>query len=202
MLEEFQPLPKNIKLIRELELENKFIIGYIGTHGLAHALDFILKAAKFVNYNVHFIFIGDGAKKRELLELHKKLQLTNITFLPFQPKTEIKKYISILDAALVNLKKSELFKTVIPSKIFENAAMGIPILLGVEGESKQLLEKYDAGIGFEPENKVDFLNKIKIISITENINRYKAGGIKLSKNFDRKKLAKKMLSEIIESCKK
>jgi glycosyltransferase involved in cell wall biosynthesis len=105
----------------------------------------------------------------------------------------VKQYISILDIALVNLKKSDLFKTVIPSKIFENAGMQIPVLLGVEGEAKEIIDSYHAGISFEPENETDFIKGIdKLLNDTEFYRKCKDGCACLANDFDRKKLAQKM----------
>lgn len=198
LLDKFSPIIKNEKLIKKLELENKFVVGYIGTHGMAHALDFVLKSAsKITNPNIHILLIGDGAKKTELIELHKKLNLQNVTMLPFQPKNEIKNYISILDVALVNLKKSDTFLSVIPSKIFENASMLKPILLGVAGESKDILEKYDAGLCFEPENESDFLEKLDSLANNQNLYTQKQNGCKtLAKDFNRLTLANELLSHL------
>ena len=153
----FQPLPKDEALLRELHLEGKRIIGYIGTHGMAHKLDFILRCAKHLEPaypQYHFLFIGDGAEKEKLLALKQELQCHNVTMLPSVPKTEVKRYISILDICLINLRRSPLFTTVIPSKIFENAAMEIPILMGVEGEAKDIVEHYGAGYCFTPEERL------------------------------------------------
>lgn len=134
----FKKVDKSEGLVKKHKLEGKFVIGYIGTHGMAHALDFILKSAdKIENEKVHFLFVGDGAAKKELLELNSSLNLKNTTFINSVPKDQIAEYISILDVGLVNLKKSDTFKSVIPSKMFELAAMGKPLLLGVEGESKK-----------------------------------------------------------------
>ena len=193
-------MPKDTDLIKELNLEGKFIVGYLGTHGMAHALDFIVKSApKIKDKKVHLLFIGDGAKKQDLVQLKEELQVDNITFLPFQAKSDIKRYISILDVALVNLKKSEVFKSVIPSKIFENAAMQKPILLGVEGESKDIIDSYGAGLSFEPENEADFLLKLKMISENpEGYQQYKENCAKLANDFDRNYLAEKMLGYIKE----
>ena len=116
--------------------------------------------------------------------------------MPFQPKKEISKYISILDVALVNLKKSDTFKTVIPSKIFENAAMAKPILLGVEGESKQIIEKYNAGVCFEPENEQDFLAKIDLLLDKEKYKYYQQNCSLLATDFNRFFLSIKMLNHI------
>ena len=161
MLDHFQPREKNESILSQLNLKDKFIVAYIGTHGMAHKLDFILNAAKQVEHSdIHFLFIGDGAEKENLVKQKRSLQLRNVTLHPPVPKQEIARYLSIIDVALVNLKKSDTFKTVIPSKIFENAAMGKPILLGVEGESKALIEKYNAGRAYLPENEEDFFEAI------------------------------------------
>lgn len=198
-LHEYQPLPKDEALLRVLNLEGKFVVGYIGTHGMAHQLDFILECARETEENVHFLFVGGGAEKERLLQLKNEWNLTNVTMLPPVPKSEVKRYISITDVALVPLKKSDTFKTVIPSKIFENAAMGKPILLGVEGESQAIIESYGAGVCFEPENKRDFLEKLTAISKDDKL--YKAcqeGCTRLAQDFDREKLAGDMLAVIRE----
>jgi len=189
----FRPINKDRRLIEGLNLENKFIIGYIGTHGMAHGLNFVLNSIKDLPEDIHFIFQGDGAEKKKLMEQADEMKLDNITFLPFVSKNEISRYISILDVALVNLKKNDTFKTVIPSKIFENACMQKPILLGVEGESKEIIEKYNAGICFEPENKIEFLHSLHAISNIENYIQYKQGCLNLANDYNRISLANEML---------
>jgi len=170
-LEFFHPREKDKNILKKLKLENKFIVGYIGTHGMAHGLDFILNSIKDINDNsIHFLFIGDGAVKQNLKKMAKKLNLKNVTFLSQIKKKDVPYYLSIIDVSLVPLKKNDLFKTVIPSKIFESCAMHKPILLGVEGESKKIIEKYNAGTCFEPENKIDFISKLKIL---RDRNKYK-----------------------------
>ncbi|WP_298542640.1 glycosyltransferase family 4 protein [uncultured Aquimarina sp.] len=187
----FKPIEKNTDLLKKLKLEDKIIIGYIGTHGMAHALDFILKCAKKVqNKQIHFLFLGDGAKKEELLTLKNSLQLDNVTMLPSVEKKEVVNYISILDVALVNLKKSDTFKHVIPSKIFELCAMHKPILLGVEGEAKKLIEDYKVGETFEPENEIEFLTGMN--RIVNEKSSYNKGFNSIVKDFDRVTLANKM----------
>ncbi|UII77595.1 glycosyltransferase family 4 protein [Flagellimonas sp. HMM57] len=187
----FKPIPKNEKLLKELGLTNKFIVGYIGTHGMAHKLDFILEcASKIENEKFHFLFLGTGAEKDNLMQMKDNLGLKNVTMLPPVEKREVKKYISILDVALVNLKKSDTFKSVLPSKIFELSGMHKPILLGVEGESKKLIEDYGIGCCFEPENIEDFLEKLHLIET----NKIKSNAFeKIILDFDRSNLAKQML---------
>lgn len=195
----FRPMKKDTVLVRELGIDGKTVIGYIGTHGMAHKLDFILRcASRLQDSNYHFLMLGDGAEKENLLRLKDELGCKNVTMLASVPKSEVKRYISVLDICLINLRKSELFKTVIPSKIFENAAMGIPILMGVDGEAKQIVESYNAGICFEPENEDDFLSKLRTFEDTEKYSAFKKGCLDLANDFDRKKLADKMYSIIEE----
>ena len=196
----FQSMPKNEQLIERLGLKGKQIVGYIGTHGMAHKLDFILQCAKHLQgkNQWHFLFIGSGAEKKRLLKMKEDEHIDNVTMLDSVPKEEVKQYISILDVALINLRKSELFCTVIPSKIFENAGMEIPIIMGVEGEAREIVEKYGAGLCFEPENEKDFVDKLSMLLTDEKLYQScKEGGRRLSLDFDRKRLALNML-EVIE----
>ncbi|MCZ2100749.1 MAG: glycosyltransferase family 4 protein [Chitinophagales bacterium] len=191
----FTPKNKNESLIDKHQLTGKFVVGYLGTHGMAHKLDFVLTTAKKLESDdIAFLFLGDGAEKLRLLQLQKELNCSNVIMLPSVSKDRIVDYISIIDVALVNLKKSETFKNVIPSKIFENAAMQKPILLGVEGEAKSLIEKYKAGICFEPEHTQDFINAIFYLkNDTEFYSLCQQGCKKLALDFERKSLALKML---------
>lgn len=197
----FSPMEKDETLVRELHLEGKKVIGYIGTHGMAHKLDFILRCAKGMedDKRFHFLLIGGGAEKANLLKLKEELGCTNVTMLDPVPKTEVSRYISVLDVSLINLKKSELFTSVIPSKIFENAAMAIPILMGVEGEAKEIVEGYNAGRCFEPENEADFRAKLEELLNVDVYEECKRGSLKLAADFDRKELAGRMLEAILSA---
>lgn len=200
----FTPTTKDKELINTLGLSGKIVIGYIGTHGMAHKLDFIIHIAKKLSTttNYHFLFIGDGAERHNLLQLKKNLDCQNITMLESVPKEEVKRYISILDICLINLRKSDLFKTVIPSKIFENASMGIPILMGVEGEAKDLVEGYGAGLCFEPENEADFIRTLQELQKPKIYEACKKGCFNLADHFDRTRLAMDMFEVIQQNIKK
>ncbi|MCK3685165.1 glycosyltransferase family 4 protein [Maribellus sp. YY47] len=193
-MELFKPVEKDRQLLKELDLEGKTILGYIGTHGMAHKLDFLADCARQLqNTSYHFLFLGNGAEKQKLVEKVKQEQLKNITLLDSVPKNEVVRYLSIIDIALINLRKSDLFKTVIPSKIFENAAMQIPILIGVDGEARSIVEQYEAGLFYEPEDIEDFLTKLKKLKQPEQYQKCQQGGLKLAQAFDRKKLAGNLL---------
>ncbi len=195
----YPPIPKNQKVLQDLKLESKFIFGYIGTHGMAHGLDFILNAIEPLqksNPDFHFLFIGDGAERENLIEQSNKMELKNTTFLPSVTKVDVKKYLSVMDIALVNLKKSDTFLSVIPSKIFEAAAMGKPILLGLNGETKGIIQQYNAGLCFEPENKTEFINTSIKIAEPSIYQKKKEGAFILAQNFQREKIANQMLNTI------
>lgn len=192
----FKPVSKNIRILTELELEDKFIIGYAGTLGLSHSLDFILSCLPAIyekNRNIHFVFVGSGVHEEILRKIIEDQKLSNITILPPVPKEDVANYISIFDIGLVPLKKNPAFLKVIPSKIFELSAMRIPILLGVEGEARKIIEKYEAGIYFEPENQLDFINKVlALYDGKDELGRFSRGLEQLSVDFDRRLLADKM----------
>ena len=116
--------------------------------------------------------------------------------MPFVPKHEVVRYLTLMDVALVNLKKSDTFKTVIPSKIFEAAALQKPILLGLEGETKGIIESFDAGTCFEPENEAEFIAQCHNILEVENYSNYQKGCKDLAEAFDRKQIALLVLETI------
>ena len=182
-------------LRKALELDDKFVVGYLGTHGLAHKLDFILACAPAAPPNVHFLFIGGGAQKERLREMARGL--ANVTMLDPVPKEEVARYISVTDLALVPLRRSDTFKTVIPSKIFENAAMGKPILLGVEGESQAIIERYRAGLCFVPEDRADFLRQLGRLANNRSLyDELQRNCATLAGNYDRGELAQRMLATL------
>lgn len=138
----------------ELGLEGKLVAAYFGTHGMAHRLETILEAAEMLRerHDLAFLIVGDGAERARLVQLRDERKLANVLMLGQQPKERMPALWRSCDVSLVLLKRSPLFRTVIPSKIFESLAMGRPVILGVEGESREIIEQSGAGIAFEPEN--------------------------------------------------
>ena len=196
----YKPLPKNRDLLKQLNLEGKTVVGYIGTLGMAHNLNFILNSISKIDDNtIHFLFVGEGAERNSLIRKKEDAGLKNVTILAQVSKETVKQYLSIIDVSLINLKKSELFKSVIPSKIFENAAMQIPIILGVDGEAREIIEKYEAGIFFEPENEQDFLEKLNLLTKEKILyEKCRNGGKQLAIFYDRTTLASKMFDKIAD----
>lgn len=197
----FKPLSKDAELIARYGLEGKFVAGYIGTHGMAHALETILEAAARLQQageeGCHFLFLGDGARKQSLVAQAQALGLNNLTFIDSVPKEDVPRYWSLLDVSIIHLRKTELFTTVIPSKMFECMGMGIPILHGVAGESAEIVEKEGVGLVFEPE-KVDELSaKLKRLRDDRTLyDQLQANCLKAAGNYGRAELAGRMLQSI------
>jgi glycosyltransferase involved in cell wall biosynthesis len=146
---------RDIDLARQWDTNGYFIIGYVGTHGMAHALGNILDAAEILrNFEkIRFLLVGAGAEREQLVFDAKKRCLNNIIFMPSQPKITMPSVWSLCDIALVHLKDDAVFAGVIPSKIFEAMAMGLPILMSVpEGEASQIILSEKAGLCIPPEN--------------------------------------------------
>jgi colanic acid biosynthesis glycosyl transferase WcaI len=127
----FQKTPRDEELAAEWGLSGQFVIGYIGTHGMAHGLSNVLQAAAHLrgNDSVKFLFVGDGAERDDLIAEASAKKLINVQFVESQPREKVPRIWSVCDIALVHLRDSEVFSEVIPSKIFEAMAMGVPILL-------------------------------------------------------------------------
>ncbi|MFO1274171.1 MAG: glycosyltransferase family 4 protein [Rubrivivax sp.] len=153
----FSPRPKDAALERELGFEGCFVAGYIGTHGMAHALETLLQAmARLRDHpegrDIRLLLLGDGARKADLQAQAQAMGLDNVRFVDTVPKEQVARYWSLLDVSVIHLRRTELFTTVIPSKLFECMGMGIPVLHGVAGESAAIVEREGAGLVFEPED--------------------------------------------------
>ncbi|MGV3468686.1 glycosyltransferase family 4 protein [Limnobacter sp.] len=195
----FTPRNKDDELLQLHGLQGKFVAGYIGTHGLAHALDTVLDAAKALKTTAdgnrfRFILLGDGANKAALQKRARVEGLDNIIFVDSVSKDQVVRYWSVLDASIIHLKKDELFTTVIPSKLFECMGMAIPVLHGVEGESARIVESEDVGLLFEPENPEGLVNCLRrLADDPELFARFKTNGPLGAKRYDRSSLAGVML---------
>jgi glycosyltransferase involved in cell wall biosynthesis len=190
----FRPQAKCEELLCKYKMEGKRVLGYVGTLGMAHKIDFLIDCVKGLDDYVLMI-LGNGAERDNIKAKIEEENIKNVILVDTVPKSEVVKYVALQDAALVNLRRTPLFTTVIPSKIFETASMRIPILLGVDGEAREMVEEFGAGLYYEPENKEDFLDKLNKLFSSDDV--YKAccdGGAKLAEAYDRKRLAQEMLS--------
>jgi glycosyltransferase involved in cell wall biosynthesis len=143
--------------------QGKFVVSYVGTHGMAHGLDSVLSAAEMVRDvpDVLFLLVGDGAERDHLIKQRDIMRLDNVVMLDQQPKTRMPAVWAVTDVSLVVLKDQPLFRTVIPSKIFESMAMMKPVILGVRGESERLLEESGAGVCVQPESPAQLARAVR-----------------------------------------
>ncbi len=151
----FSPGQTDRDLREKLGIVDRFVICYIGTMGLAHGLDTLIAAAKQLQEKqpeVVFLLVGEGADKERIRALARDEKLENLRFVDQQPRERIPSFINASDVCLVLLKKTELFKTVIPTKMLEFLSCAKPVILGVEGQAQQLLESAKGGIAIQPEN--------------------------------------------------
>lgn len=153
-LKMFQPRPRDRALEEELGLAGRFVVGYIGTLGMAHGLGSVLEAARLLaDVPVTFLFAGPGAAKEDLERQAKLMGLENVVFLPRQPREAMPSLWSVCDLALVQVKDAEAFKAVIPSKIYEAMAMALPICFaGPEGEASDLVRTHCVGLAVPAED--------------------------------------------------
>jgi glycosyltransferase involved in cell wall biosynthesis len=151
----FSPQESGRGIRAQLGMEGKFVVSYIGTLGLAHGLDTLIAAAEHLQTvapEVLFMLVGEGADRERILSLAQSKQLTNLVFVPQQPREKIPAYISASDACVVLLKDKEVFETVIPTKMLEFMACARPVILAVRGQAKRVLEAAGSGTCIQPDS--------------------------------------------------
>lgn len=188
------------------QLLNSFVIGYAGTHGRAHGLTTVLEAARELqsHTDIHFMLVGAGEKRQEIACWAEKNQLSNVTLVTHQSRQSMPGLIALCDIALVPLRDLPLFKTVIPSKIFEYMAMGVPIIISVpQGIATEIVEKANCGLVVQPENSQELAAAIlKIYTDRVLQANLESNALKASLQFRREKQAVTMLGYIEDTVSK
>jgi glycosyltransferase involved in cell wall biosynthesis len=182
-------------------IADKFVITYVGAHGVANHLIQLIEAAELLkDTNVLFQLIGNGMQKQYLIDETNKRKLTNIKFIDSVPKQEVFKYILASDLGTSVLKRTETYKTIYSNKTFDYMSCKIPILLVIDGVSRDLVEEADCGVFAEPERPVDIADKIRMyLKNPELIHQQGENGYKYAKlHFDRTVQAKKYI-ELIQT---
>jgi len=203
----FSPRPKDEELERALGFEGKFVAGYVGTHGMAHALETILEAAAQLERNgfddYRFLLLGDGARKAELKLQAQAMGLRSVVFVDTVPKDQVARYWSLLDVSIIHLRATELFTTVIPSKLFECMGMGLPVLHGVEGESAEIVRREQVGVVFKPEDAVQLADELVRLKTQPALRaQFRANGLAAAGRYDRNALAMAMLRDLEAAAKR
>lgn len=193
----FKPEPAPASLADALGVAGKFVVSYIGTVGMAHAVDKILETAELLtgHPDIVFLIVGEGAEKRRIEKLAESRGLANVRALPGVPKADIPNYYALSDLVLVTLRKTPLFRTVIPSKIFEIMASAKPVLCSVDGECREIVESAGAGVFVEPENPKQMADAILELQNDREKRTAmgKNGRAYVEKHFDRDSLARRYL---------
>jgi colanic acid biosynthesis glycosyl transferase WcaI len=186
------------ELRQQLGAESKFLVSYVGTMGMAHGLETLLDSAarlRSQNSEVLFLLIGEGAEKERIKALAQSNGLTNVQFVDQQPRERIPAYISASDACLVLLKRTDVFKTVIPTKMLEFMSCARPVILGVEGQARQIVEQAGCGIPVEPENAEALASAINHLANNRDLGQAfgQKGREYILQNFSRRSTADKYI---------
>jgi len=190
---------------KEQALADKFVVTYVGAHGVANHLVQVLDTAELLRDTpVLFLLIGGGMLKKDLQADAQKRGLQNVRFIDSVPKREVFKYILASDMGASVLKKVDTFKTVYSNKTFDYMSCQKPILMAIDGVSRELVEEAQAGVFVEPENPQDFAQKIRhYLQNPDLLKQQGENGYRFAKtHFDRQKLAEQYLAAFDNVAKK
>lgn len=181
--------------------KSDFVFLYAGIIGIAQGLEVILNAAKLLQDkpDLKFVLLGSGPEKEKLIQIKQKEKLNNVIFLDAVSKQEMPSVLKSVNAVIVPLKKLELFKGAIPSKLFESLAMKLPVLLGVDGEARELfIEQGKCGLYFEPENAGELAKQaISLINDSNLASQLGSNGRNyVNASFNRDNIANKFLEQL------
>lgn len=181
-----------------LGLRDRFVVSYIGTLGMAHGLDTVLEAAAHFPEaaRVRFLLVGEGAEKERLQSQAAARSLRNVVFLGEQAKEQVPALIRASDVCLVPLKKQNIFRTVIPTKMLECMSCARPVILGVEGQAKEIVEGAQAGLCIEPENAEALAAAIRQLEADAGLRKRLGanGRRRILEQYSREQMAAKYLS--------
>jgi glycosyltransferase involved in cell wall biosynthesis len=189
---------RSASLRRRWGAGDRFVCAYVGTVGMAHGLDVVDAAARLRNSgrdDVAFWIVGDGAERERLATEAARRRLDNVRFVGLVSKSDVADVLSACDACLVHLRGTELFATVIPSKIFEMLAMNVPIIMGVRGEAQEIVLCARGGLPMTPDDPQSLIDAINQIDTAER-ETFRGGRDHVAAHYDRDQLAARMLEEL------
>ncbi len=184
---------------KQHDLEGRFVITYVGAHGVANHLAQLLDAGEaLADTNVLFLLIGQGMEKERVMKMAKERNLTNVRFLDSVPKAEVFRYILASEMGASVLKRVDTFKTVYSNKTFDYMSCKKPVLMAIDGVSRELVEDAGAGVYVEPENASEYNRIIReYLNDPDRLKREGESGYRYAQqNFDREVLANRYLGHI------
>ena len=199
----FFPREADRDLAGRLGVAGRFVVTYCGTIGMAHGLEVVLRAGRLLiergRRDVVFLLAGDGARRRELRDAAARSGLDNVIFAGRLDTGIIPEVLSLSDACLVHLRSSPTFTSVMPSKIFEAAAMARPVILGVDGFARTFVENAGCGVYVEPEDERGLVEAILRLAADAALReRLGRAGLDLAGACDRDRLAERYLATIAQ----
>lgn len=197
----YAPAAPDYELAVRLRIDGRKVFLYAGTHGLAQGLDVILDAAKATaDPEILYVLAGEGAEKEALVARAEKLGLTNVRFIPNQPKAVMPALLNLAYATIIPLKRLELFKSALPSKMFESMASARPIVAALWGEAAALVEAADCGVVVEPEDAAAVRGAVEKLAADPDLARRlgENGRRYAIEHFERKDIAQRFV-ELLRS---
>lgn len=198
----YRPMPPNVELARRLGIEGKKVFLYAGTHGMAQGLEVVLEAARRTRgADILYVLAGEGAEKESLMKQAAAAAITNVRFVANQPKSVMPDLLNLSYATIVPLKRLDLFKSALPSKMFESMASAKPIVASVWGEAADLVERARCGIVVAPEDPAALHAAVEKLAadpglareLGENGRRY------VAEHFDRTVIAERFVTLLREA---
>ncbi len=188
----FDPNEKGENLRKEFGLEGKFVVVYAGAIGAANDTSTIIRAAALLKDepNIHFLFVGDGKDRKNVESMAVTLGLKNVTFAGVRPKAEMKQFMGMADAAIATLMNIPMFTTTYPNKVFDYLAAGRPIVLGIDGVIREVVEASNAGVFAQPGDEkaiVDAVHKLAAMTPEERRSMGERGRAHVVEHFNRHK---------------
>lgn len=201
---ETTPMAATLQDFPELApIAGRFIAAYIGTFGMAHSVKTLLQAAALLKTDPHIglLLVGSGAERDNLISYQNEHKLSNVVILDQQTRDRVAKLFALSSASIIHLKKQDVFKAVIPTKLLEGMAMGQPILNGVDGVARNIVERAGSGITFEPENPEALAEALRRLAADQGAARAfgEAGRLFVQKEFDREAMANRYLEVLSET---
>ena len=202
----FRPGDRNNWVRERYALKDKFVVMYMGAHGVANGLSLFVEVAKELREyeDMVFMLIGDGMEKPMLKGKAREYNLKNLIFVDSQPKSEIAAYCNAADVCAAILKKTDAFKTVYPNKVFDYMSCAKAIIIAIDGVARELVERAEAGVYVEPENVAEYKKAVLRLYYNKSLcDRYGRNGFEfVRKHYSREKLSlnyERILRQVVES---
>src|SRR5438309_745333 len=192
----FRPAAPNMELARSLGLDGRKVFLYAGTHGMAQGLGTILDAAKQTrNSDVLYVLAGEGAEKDALVKRAESEGIANVRFLPNQPRRVMPDLLNLAYATIIPLRRLDLFKSALPSKMFESMATAKPIVASLWGEAADLINAAGCGIVVPPEDPAALQEAVEKLATDPGLARDLGakGRAFVQEHFDRDRIASRFI---------